>query len=158
MTKRGPSPLPTAIRKLRGTERNRPKNEREPMPETAEPPCPSWLPAGAKREWSRLVPELLELGVLSRVDRDALAGYCIAVDNLRVATETIAEEGRYQKTPNGYQAEHPAVAAQKRALETIRKFGAEFGLTPASRTRVQVADDGTGGSDETEQFLFGDQK
>jgi len=43
-------------------------------------------------------------------------------------------------TPNGCVQKNPAVTIARESLQLVRNFCTEFGLTPASRTRVSVAE------------------
>jgi phage terminase small subunit len=69
---------PTALKLLAGNPGHRPLNQNEPKPELVAPTCPSHLSREAKREWRRIVPELEKLGLLTRIDRAALAAYATA--------------------------------------------------------------------------------
>src|SRR5688572_18095041 len=67
---------PTQLKAVQGTLRPSRVNPSEPKPEPAVPTCPSWLPKEAKAEWRRIVPQLERLGLLTLIDRAALAAYC----------------------------------------------------------------------------------
>lgn len=152
---RGRKPKPTKLKLLDGTRKDR-INQQEPHPKAAEPVCPDWLPAEAKRKWRELAPELFRLGLLTVVDGEALAAYCLAWSELKQATERLQKEGRYvtiEKT--GYTYSHPAVSQQRSALEAVKKFSALFGTNPADRGRIKVGDSGGGEEDALEQFMSG---
>src|SRR5262249_38927021 len=124
---------------LAGNPGKRPLNSNEPKPKTGRPRCPSWLDADAKRKWRALVPELERLGLLTVVDGDALAAYCQAWAEFKLATETLRPDGRTFTTDSGSLPPHPAVAQQRSAWQAVRAFAALFGLDPSSRTRLSVA-------------------
>lgn len=138
------------------------------MPKRGRPKCPDWLSEEAKRSWRRLVPELDRLGLLTIVDGNALAGYCQAWAEFRIATETLEREGRTIMSGGGQTVfangktvirlgqviTHPAVAQQRSALAHLRAFEALFGLDPSSRTRLVTPDQG-GDVDEFEAFARG---
>src|SRR5438552_1152817 len=94
MGRRGPRPTPTEILKLRGstlvTER-RVKSEAKGPP--GKPTCPSWLDANAKGAWRQLVPMLEEMGVLTRIDGNALTRYCRMWSRWRKAEEFLESKG-----------------------------------------------------------------
>src|SRR5687768_3708732 len=75
---RGRKPKPTLLKILDGNPGKRPINESEPNAPDGVPDCPDWLDDEAKAEWARVIPELREMGLLSRADRPALAAYCTA--------------------------------------------------------------------------------
>ena len=70
---------PTALKILQGNPGRRPlKPDNEPQPTPAIPSCPDELSDLAKREWNRVAVELHALGVVSEIDRAALAAYASA--------------------------------------------------------------------------------
>ena len=63
----GTKPAPTALKLLKGTQKSR-INHAEPPALAGFPDCPDHLDEVARQEWNRIVPELREMGVLSRID------------------------------------------------------------------------------------------
>jgi P27 family predicted phage terminase small subunit len=94
------------------------------------------LSAEAKAEWSRITPELERLGLIARVDRAALAGYAQSWARWREAEQVIEEHGQTYVTPTGFLRERPEVAIAASEKRALRLFALEFGLSPASRTRL----------------------
>lgn len=91
MSKPGPKPKPSAIRKFEGNPGNLPINELEPKPETVdsmeyadwmEPDCEFMnlekfpLHEVAKIVWDEYSTQLIALGVLTKVDKGKFARYC----------------------------------------------------------------------------------
>lgn len=137
MGARGPAPKPTALRVIEGNPSRRPLNKLEPRPRPARPPCPRWLLVDARKEWHRLVPELERLGLLTIVDGAALAAYCQEWGRYVDAQHQLARYGALMKpTASGYIQENPYATVARKALQAVKAFAAEFGLTPASRTRI----------------------
>jgi len=145
----GPAPKPTKLKKLEGNPGKRPLNQSEPQPEVEKPSCPDWLCYEAKVEWKRIVPKLMALGLLTRVDRAALAAYCQAYGRWAKAEKALkaiedkfenvnAGSGMCYQTSNGNWVMQPLVSVANKALEQMHKFLVEFGMTPASRTRIIV--------------------
>ena len=99
---------------------------------------PDWLDAHALEEWRRVTPHLDFAGVCAPVENTALAAYCLAVSHLRKAQAEIFRDGVTIMTESGLK-KHPAVGIVKDCQATIRQFSAEFGITPASRSKVQAA-------------------
>src|SRR4051812_31093346 len=89
--KRGRKPKPTALKRAEGNPGKRRLPANEPTPEIAAPDCPAHLTAGARAEWDRLAPELEANGLLTRVDRAALAGYCVLYARWAEAEEQLKE-------------------------------------------------------------------
>lgn len=155
MGKRGPAPIPTAVKLMSGNPGKRPLNRNEPKPEQAAPTCPAWLSERGRAEWQRIVPELSALGLLTRVDRAALICYVEAVADLQDATELLAKEGKVAVAQSGYKMPHPACTLKRQAMQAIRNFAAEFGLSPASRSRISVPAPADGPDNELADFLAG---
>jgi P27 family predicted phage terminase small subunit len=136
--KRGPRPTPTRLKLLKGTFRpDRASNCPEPSPEV--PEVPEWLSLEAKAEWSRLAPQLADLGLLSALDRASFAAYCSAWSDFRESSEHVATEGAILVSAAGGKYENPWLSIKKRSSEALRKWGAEFGISPAARTSLHVA-------------------
>ena len=154
MGRRGPAPKPTRLRVIQGNPGKRPLNKNEPKPALGRPPCPRWLNEEAKKEWRRIVPELARIGVLTIVDRLALAGYCQAYARWRQAEEAIEKYGMIGKTESGYVQQLPYVSIAQKSLALMRNLAAEFGMTPSSRSRIK-ADTSEKDKDPFEEFLGG---
>ena len=156
MATRGRKPTPTALKVLEGNPGKRKLNDREPKPEKKAPSCPMWLEPEAKKEWRRLAKQMEAIGILTEIDRAAFAGYCQAYARWKEAEEFISHHGTIVRTPSGYWQQIPQVSIAQTYLKVMNKFAEQFGLTPASRSRI-VADTGKNGSeDEMEALLGGD--
>jgi P27 family predicted phage terminase small subunit len=130
----GRKPVPTALKLLRGNPGRRPiRPDLEPRPEPAIPRCPPELGRLAKKEWRRIAPKLFKLGLLSQTDRAALAAYCATYQHFieaEVAIRAAAPDCDVRSV----------VRIQAAALTLMHRYLTEFGMTPASRSRVRVAD------------------
>ena len=135
----GPKPKPTALKILQGNPGHQKLKAHEPKPRPILPDPPPYLSETARKRWNELVPELDYSGVLTRIDGDVLAGYCMAYADIVTLTKLIARRGRvYTVGTNGAVSARPEVAMLNRAKDDIRKFGAELGIGAASRTKVEV--------------------
>jgi len=137
--------LPTAIKQLRGNPGKRALNQDEPQFVARVPACPRWLTGGAREEWRRVARTLADAGVLTEVDRAALLAYCVSYQRWVDAERQVAEKGVVLKTVNGNIIENPYLSVAKRAMRDMLAAMQQFGMTPASRSRVQAA---TGGEAE----------
>jgi P27 family predicted phage terminase small subunit len=135
---RGRRPKPTRLKVLSGNPGKRPLNSDEPKPERAIPVCPAELGPVARREWDRLGKELASLGLLTNLDRAALAAYCGAYALWAEATEAIQKYGTMVKSPSGYPIQSPYVSIANRQAEIMMRIASEFGFTPASRSRISM--------------------
>lgn len=144
----GRKPQPTALKLLRGIPAS---NHDEPMPEVAIPDCPDHLDDAARAEWDRLVPELASLGMLTRIDRAALAAYCQAWSRWEHAERQVQEMGLIVKSPNGYPCQNPYLSIANKAVSQVKTFAAELGLTPSSRSKVKVKPRPTSGEPRKDQ-------
>ncbi len=135
---RGRRPKPTRLKVLTGNPGKRPLNQDEPRPEVAIPDCPQELGPVAQREWNRLAGELAGLRILTNLDRAALAAYCGAYALWAEATEAIQKYGAMIKSPSGFPVQSPYLAVANRQAEIMMRIASEFGLTPASRSRIST--------------------
>ena len=138
MVVRGAKPKPTRLKVLAGTQRADRGNANEPTPEARVPRCPAHLSDEAKREWRRISKDLDGLGLLTRIDRAALALYCEAWGRWVEAEEALRKFGTVMKAPSGFPMQSPYLAIANKAMEQIRALLTEFGMSPSSRTRVHA--------------------
>ena len=151
----GPARQPTALRLLQGNPSRRPIVMDEFRPVTAIPAMPKHLKGEAKKEWLRITAELAKYGLISEVDRDALAMICtiwsryVVAEQIidRMAKKSPETAGLFVNTPNNFPVQSPWLALSNRAMEMYKSFLAEFGMSPASRMRVSP-----GESLQTEMF------
>ncbi len=143
MGRRGPPPKPTRLKLLEGNPGKRRLNRREPKPRLEAPRCPVWLSEEAKTVWRRTVLELKRAGVLTVVDGDALAAYCQTYARWKAAEEFLANHGDVYplRDENGrikYMQQFPQVSIARNLLHLLRGYQQEFGLTPSSRSRIEI--------------------
>lgn len=134
----GRKPKPTHLKVLEGNPGKRPLPRNEPKPQPVPPKRPAWLTGEGRREWEQVVPELSRLGLLTKVDGAALAGYCQSWADYVETTRFLKKHGRTFETPNGYVQQRPEVSIAQKSLQLVKAFCAEFGLTPSSRGRLSL--------------------
>ena len=133
---RGRKPAPTSLRRLNGNPGKRGYNHAEPVPPEGLPDCPRHLTEVARDEWARIAGALYDMGVLTMVDRAALAAYCQAYARWVEAEEKLKETPVMLKTPSGYVQQSPWLSVANKQMELMGRYMAELGITPASRSRV----------------------
>ena len=158
MATRGRKPTPTALKVLECNPGKRPLNTAEPKPLQKAPSCPKWLEPEAKKEWRRLAKQMEQLGILTEVDMAAFAGYCQAYARWKEAEEFITQHGTIVRTPSGYWQQVPQVSIAQTYLKVMNRFAEQFGLTPASRSRIIADAASAGPQDDMEELLGGDDE
>lgn len=127
-------------------------NADEPKPALVFPEePPEFLNQVAKDVWARLRADLMALRLLTKNDVDIFTAYCSTYSRWREAEDFITANGIFfvirepnkDGTPNPqgsikFMQQVPHVAVAQKALLMMVKIGAELGLSPASRTRIQV--------------------
>lgn len=158
-------PLPKNVHSLTGNPSKKSLNAQidSVNPEVEIPGCPSFLMTEAKSEWKRIGVELMELRLIAKIDRAALALYCQAwarwvwsEKQLRDAVKRVAKkrekweadpanEGQEWEGGDGYVVptknglptySHHWVIANK-AMDQVDKFLQSFGLSPSARARIR---------------------
>jgi P27 family predicted phage terminase small subunit len=150
----GARPKPTAIKILQGNPGKRPLNMDEPKPRGT-PTCPKFLDKIAKQEWKRISKELTVCGLLTAVDRAALTGYCLCWSRLARAEAHVQNLGEIVRTATGDVIPNPWLGVVNRCLDQMRKYLIEFGMTPASRSRIHITQQE---SQNTWDEMFGDSE
>lgn len=137
----GRKPLPTELKLIKGTARKCRVSKLEPRPSPSTPSAPEHVKGYAREEWGRVTDELARLGLLTLVDRAALAAYCVAYSRWRQAEELLESEGLVTSTTNGNVIQNPLVGVANKAMELMHKFLTEFGMTPSARSRVRPVEE-----------------
>jgi len=141
MGQRGPAPKPTELKKLHQTFRpdRSPQNEATPNPASPyQLKAPEWLNERAKEKWDELALRLHGLGLLTEIDLDTFALYCVTWDRWREAEEAVTAKGPTTTAQSGYQAVAPHVTRAKTHLAELIKLSGLLGLSPSARTRIEV--------------------
>lgn len=137
----GMPPKPTAIRLLEGNAGGVKINQFEPKPRAVD-----WLPQpppeivadpDALDTWYELGPRLIDLGVLTEIDVGAFVILCLAKSQYlrlsRRAEELLSDPGMAvvagRSLSSAFRLTHEAFARYRGMMQ-------DFGLTPASRSRV----------------------
>lgn len=153
MGQRGPQPKPTVLKLIQGNPGKRPLElGGEVMPEVGVPSIPHHLNKEARKEWKRITVELVQLGLISNLDRAALALYCQAWGQLVMLEESLnadvalhMSEGRDIShamsftTSKGYEGQKVKVQLINNLREQVNRYLAAFGLSPSSRGRVKAS-------------------
>jgi len=173
--KTGPAPKPTNLKTLEGNPGKRQISRKEPQPRPEMTTCPPFIKGAGRQEWKRITKYLYPLQLLTGLDRAALAGYCSSwglwveaeqeLARLRREYAALAElqkknpkmkitasNGMVVMTSNGNAIMEPMLSVRKQAMEQMHKFLVEFGMTPASRSRIEVQKPKKF-KDPTEEFL-----
>lgn len=146
----GRKPVPTRLRLARGS--RRPINLNEPKPKACKPRCPSHLSDEAKAEWKRISVHLAREGLLTQLDRTALALYCQAYGRWVEAEAKAVEHGLVVKTTNGNAIPNPYLGVANKAAKQMLEILVEFGMTPSSRTRVTAVEEPDAGDPKARFF------
>lgn len=153
---RGPLPKPAALKQFEGNPGKRALNLADGVnPRIEVPTAPRHLSKEAAKEWKRITPHLEELGLISAIDRAALALYCQAYGRLSELEEAFKgmvakiqadedvdyAEAVYRasrtKTPSGYEQQSVIVQLIGAHRLQVHRHLMHFGLSPAARARVQ---------------------
>jgi P27 family predicted phage terminase small subunit len=144
---RGRKPKPTAQRRLDGNAGKRAFNANEPqlpLPDSVFDTPPPELQNNpvAQAEWLYQAPKLRKARQISAADRSALLALCIEWSRYLAAIEGIERRGMIVQAPSGYPIPNPYLSIATRALQSCIKLWPELGLTPSSRSRVSMVNEG----------------
>ena len=134
MSRRGQKPGQIRLKVLAGAKKSRIPGS--PMTSADLPQCPIWLDRDGKRVWKEIVPALHEIGILHRIDRQALSIYAQAYSRWRDASRAL-KDGLTISTHLGGEKSHPAIATIAMAERTMLSILGEFGMTPVARSRLK---------------------
>jgi P27 family predicted phage terminase small subunit len=136
----GPKPRPSALKLLEGAAPGRDSGGRKVAPpppfQRLAPKPPAVLKGEARREWRRVLPELLRLELTKPVDAAALAAYCVTWQRFVEAQTVLDRDGVLINNEHGFLVRHPAVPVVEQASRELRQWCSEFGFTPAAESKV----------------------
>lgn len=159
----GPPKTPTHLRLVRGNPSKRAINKSEPKPPSGVPPTPKYFDKQGKYWFKRMAEELNALGVMSQLDARALELLVEAYIEYRHHCDTLEREGYTyavysEENPDERKEReirmikpHPAAMMKADVWKRIRAMLAEFGMTPSSRSKVNVT--GPDADDPLAEFL-----
>ena len=144
MPGKGFPPQPTALKILRGNPGKRPLPKREAKPQVCRPPLPEWLASVdpvTKEIFDSMAQRLAACKVMTENDLESLAHLA---DNealyrrLRITLETGFTYETTTMQGDVMQRPRPEWAMMMEAKRQIAQQLQQFGMTPASRTKVET--------------------
>lgn len=140
----GPAPEPTELKKRRGNPGKRALNTHEPKPQIGLPSFPDYLPDEARVLWERLGSELVRSGIMSALDGPAFADLVeVELLNQRLTkglTGTtpvlVVDVAAAEGGANADAKKNPLWALKLEYVRERRAQHAQFGMTPASRSKI----------------------
>lgn len=157
MGKRGPKPMPTSLLELSGSWRAK-KRKNEPRPEASLCVCPDWVRGQAREYWPEIAPMLSDARITTQCDTIALGLLVDAIAEYVAAQREVDEVGLVSVTEKGNVVQHPVVGVMHNARDAALRFLREFGMTPSSRTGIQIAGKDGEVIDAAELFFQGKGK
>lgn len=133
---------PTALKIAEGTFR-KDRAVNEPTPSTVDVSkmkAPEHFDDVHKTMWDEYVEELTSLGVLTVIDKMAFEVMFEIYIEIQEFKAAIEEEGKYVTDDRGNKRRNPLISQVNQLRQTLRQFLSEFGMTPASRTKINVKD------------------
>lgn len=132
---------PSAVKRAQGTDQPCRMNPLEPELPSSIPAPPDHLSEQAKAFWAEYGPLLFDMRVLSKADRAALEQLCETHAEIVALREEIRGLGSstYKTTNTAGEMMHrpyPQVAQLSDLTRQLRGWLSDFGLTPASRSKV----------------------
>jgi P27 family predicted phage terminase small subunit len=130
--------------------------EAEQRAEHGLPDAPAHLGEIAAHAWQMWKEELEKMRLDFRPDQVMLEGACVSYERARAADELITKHGPLISEPifnkegerTGSRIKtNPAIAISNKSWVIVRSFCSEFGLSPVSRTRLSIKEQGDSQAD-----------
>ena len=138
MAKSGPKPTPTKILQIRGSWRAD-RRRGEPKPPTPKSmPAPEWLTDEAKVVWKSVIALLKPLGLVTKVDTNALGRYATLFVEWKKAAAFVQQHGQTFSTPTA-DGQHvnvkllPHMRLVVGMSTELHRLEHDFGMTPSAR-------------------------
>ena len=136
----GRKPLPTAVKKIKGTLQQCRVNRHEPRSNTTLGVAPDYMSESAKEAWQYAVTNA-PVGLLSALDGAVLERWANCSGMYREALSKINRagvSGMIIKTPSGILRRSPLMDVIRDLALEMKGYETEMGFTPAARSRVSV--------------------
>lgn len=131
---------PTALKQLAGNPGKGKLNEHEPEPELVLPPAPANLAEVGRAKWDEMSLLLFNQGVMTEMDQEMLHLFCQDYEMYVDAVKNMKDfGGPVVKTDKGNPIQNPYLSVANQCKERMIKILLEFGMSPASRSRVTAA-------------------
>lgn len=134
---RGPLMNPSSVRGQRAGLARRSLAD-VPADELGTATMPRWLSKDARAFWRQHAPELTRRGLLTGLDAQSFALLCESWARLRDLDARIQQDGAVITGPRGGMRQHPLTSARNQTERAIFEGMRAFGMSPASRARIQV--------------------
>jgi len=155
--KTGRPPLPTAVKRLRGTLRQHRVNPAEPTPSPGAPSRPPTLPASARPAWRWLVRLLTSMRILTKADGPVLLLAACRLTDYQELSRDLEVHGRTYSTTTSTGStmyrQRGEVALRDAAWRDTMAALTQLGLTPSSRSRVGTVANPATPEGELEAYL-----
>lgn len=149
---------PTFLKEVTGNPGGRPLNKKEPKPKRKFPIKPVGLRPVADKYWDRLRDNLVDLGILSGVDEDAMETMANLYADIQELQSRVIKEGftYWSSSESGeLMKANPAVAQLRTAQGQFKVYLTEFGMTPASRSKIRTDKEDDGNAEDPAEQHFG---
>lgn len=170
---RGPQAEPAALKALKGNPGKRALNLSDgvnPSVETPDKPAQVKANKWASIEWDRASAELLQLGLIGKIDMASFTVYCMTWGDLceleaefaalksearksaeRTKKQAAVVDVYFFTTPTGFKRDSPLHRKIEEMRKSVDVYARNFGMNPSSRMRVQP-------SNMIQPDLFGEEK
>lgn len=93
---------------------------------------PSYLPNNLKKEFERIAQELIDVGIMSNLDNEALARFVVSEYNYQKVTKKLL------KTGVDNEKYYTLILLQEKLFKMARQAASDLGLTISSRCKLVV--------------------
>ncbi len=140
MGRKGPAPRPGTLRLLVGERPARRGNE--PVPPPGDPVQPEEVDEAAAEVWNEVVPQLVAMGVVRRVDESVLWSFCCIEATRRRLAVMVAGSSPLIATRNKNGdapalVRNPLMAMLRDYSALSVRIAAELGLSPRGRAELR---------------------
>jgi P27 family predicted phage terminase small subunit len=131
---------------IRGNPSKRAMPKREPQPTADLHRAPDHLSDAQRKLWTRLI-AALPAGLLKRADEGLVSGYCMAWASVIEADQALQNSSLVVTIGTGKHrilVVNPFEKVRRLNLALMVRIASEIGLSPVSRTRIELSPDDTG--------------
>jgi P27 family predicted phage terminase small subunit len=137
----GRKATPTRLKVLAGNPGHKPLNKDEPQAAASRLKVPAFLKGDqvATKEFKRLGKLLVDAGIMTVLDEDALGVYAASYSRWVAESKLLKDEGTMLKSTKGNSYVNPRLWVVDAARDSMNKALSEFGMTPSARSKLKTA-------------------
>jgi P27 family predicted phage terminase small subunit len=107
--------------------------------EPSVPECPQWLQGDARDYWQSIVPSLVKMDIINKLDFVSIALHCDSFAKFKEVSQQLDSiEKMTTETPNGMKIQSAFFQIRSKLFDQVLSSSNSLGLNPKSRQKIGI--------------------